>query len=442
MPGRHITDLISLERLQTVQDRFTIATGLAAILVDYRGKPVTSASGFTDFCSTMRQSAEGREGCYNCDAHGGLQAAIRRAPHIYMCHTGLVDFSIPLMIEDEYLGAMMCGQVQLPHEETHSLPTLAVHGPPSLSPQLKELRLRVPVMPMGRIRAAVDTLNELMTNLVNSAHLSESAPESQEPPTPIRAEVTASAPPRPQPVHTTPPPARRLDAVALRRAFSDNDMPRAVALVRQQLDGLFSPSGNATPRIGRELLLTSAQDILAIAEELSRAAASEISHRINQSRARARPQVTRYEADEYLVGLLFCLHSALERNSGQRSMQDLVNRIEHNPTSLLTLNEASEFVHLSTHHVSRLFKAHTGSSFNDFVNNRRMARAQFLLEYTDQPVVRIAADLCFRPANYFSRTFKAATGLTPSEYRRGRREMTCVDAVEGRSAKRTMEEIA
>ena len=49
MPGQLITDLIPLERLQEVQDQFTTAMGMAAILVDYRGKPVTSASGFTDF---------------------------------------------------------------------------------------------------------------------------------------------------------------------------------------------------------------------------------------------------------------------------------------------------------------------------------------------------------------------------------------------------------
>ena len=419
MPGQLITDLIPLERLQEVQDQFTTAMGLAAILVDYRGKPVTSASGFTDFCSTMREDEQGRAGCYSCDAHGGLQAAIRGTSHVYLCHTGLVDFSIPLMAGDEYLGAMLCGQVRLPPEETHSLPTVAVYGPANLSPELRLLRDKVPFMPMSRIRAACETLGALMTTLVTSAHLARpDGGQVQAPPVPIRASLE----PIPSSSRPAAPSVRRLDVVALRRALNDDDLPRAAALVRQQLDGLFAPDDvPRQSRIARHDLHQSAADIWQVAKDLDVDAAAELSHRINQDRARSQTHATRFEAEEQLLGLLFCLHANLEQAQGRRghTVNDLVNRIECHPTAFLTLQAAAEFTSLSPHHLSRLFKAQTHATFVDYVTAKRIQRARYLLHYTDQPVLRIAGELRFRPANYFSRAFKAATGLTPSEYRRG-----------------------
>lgn len=419
MPGQLITDLIPLERLQEVQDQFTTAMGMAAILVDYRGKPVTSASGFTDFCSTMREDEKGRAGCYSCDAHGGLQAAIRGTSHIYLCHTGLVDFSIPLMAGDEYLGAMLCGQVRLPPEETHSLPTVAVYGPANLSPELRLLRDRVPFMPMSRIRAACQTLGALMTTLVTSAHLARvEGGEADAVPVPIRASLE----PIPSTSRAAVASVRRLDVVALRRALSDDDLPRAAALVRQQLDGLFAPDGvPRQSRIARHDLHQTATDLWQVAQELDADSAAELGHRINQDRGRSQTHATRFEAEEQLLGLLFCLHANLEQASGRRghTVTDLVNRIERHPTSFLTLQAAADFTNLSPHHLSRLFKAQTHATFIDYVTAKRLTRARYLLQYTDQPVLRIAAELRFRPANYFSRAFKAATGLTPSEFRRG-----------------------
>lgn len=419
MPGRMITDLIPLEHLQQVQDQFTMAMGLAAILVDYRGKPVTSASGFTDFCSTMRESAEGRAGCYSCDAHGGLQAAIRGGSHMYLCHTGLVDFSIPLMVGDEYLGAMLCGQVRLPAEETHSLPSVAVYGPASLSPELRMLREKVPSMPMSRIRAACDTLGSLMEGMLASAmaNLPEGEPLAE--PTPIRATLAPIPSPAGTPATSS---GRRLDVVALRRALNDEDLPRAVALVRQQLDGLFAPDDlPAQTRIARTALHQTADDLWQVARELDADAATELGHRINQDRARSATHAARFEAEEQLLGLLFCLQAKLELAKGRRShtVTDLINRIERNPTAFLTLQSAAEFTNLSPHHLSRLFKAATHATFIDYVMAKRIQRAKYLLQCTNQPMLRIAAELRFRPANYFSRAFKAATGLTPSEFRRG-----------------------
>ncbi len=112
-----IGNYIDLGVLQNILDNFAKATEISFVTVDYKGTPVTRYSGFTNFCNMLRSHDEYKAICYQCDAHGGLQAAITGRPFIYRCHTGLVDFAVPIMVKGNYLGAILAGQVKV--EENH-----------------------------------------------------------------------------------------------------------------------------------------------------------------------------------------------------------------------------------------------------------------------------------------------------------------------------------
>lgn len=107
-----INEIIDISILQEMQDNFASAFEMAFVTVDYKGIPVTTQSGFTEFCSLGRMDPEFKELCYQCDAHGGLHGAITGKPHIYKCHANLTDFSVPIIYEGNYYGAMMGGQIQ------------------------------------------------------------------------------------------------------------------------------------------------------------------------------------------------------------------------------------------------------------------------------------------------------------------------------------------
>lgn len=410
-----LTQLISIDRLQQVQDQFAVATGFAAILVDYRGKPVTKPSGFTNFCTTIRLDPERQQGCFTCDAHGGFQGAIAGEPHIYICHAGLVDFSVPLMLGDDYLGAMMCGQVRLSDQSTllSILPMPA--GRPRYDEHFSALRADVPVVTMDRVQAVADTLNDLMNTLIVEATLrgERESSESSDDQSQLGATVTKL----PVFAAVDPGSAPRVAIDILRGAFSDDDLPRAVLTVCEHLDELFVDHRS---RVGRGLLKQAEDDIFMLTKETHPDAAQEVSQRISASRSKAQSHIGRFEAQKHLEGLVMCVYAIMERQQARRSrtVVDLVNRLERSPTCFLTLQSAAKFVNLSPHHLSRVFKAQTGSTFTDYVTRKRIDRAMFLLRYTDQPVLRIANDLAFKPANYFSRVFKAYAGVTPSEYRR------------------------
>lgn len=108
----NLKEVIDVNVLQDIQDRLSEITGIAFITVDFKGTPINKYSNFSDFCKRMRSTPEGRKMCYASDAHAGLESAIRQKPYIFKCHAGLVDFSAPIIVNGQYLGAMLCGQVR------------------------------------------------------------------------------------------------------------------------------------------------------------------------------------------------------------------------------------------------------------------------------------------------------------------------------------------
>ena len=51
-----ISDFMDLKKLQSIQDQFSDATGLAAIATDADGNYITEGSNFTDFCMKLLPS--------------------------------------------------------------------------------------------------------------------------------------------------------------------------------------------------------------------------------------------------------------------------------------------------------------------------------------------------------------------------------------------------
>lgn len=73
---------------------------------------------------------------------------------------------------------------------------------------------------------------------------------------------------------------------------------------------------------------------------------------------------------------------------------------------------------VSAEHLCRRFKRCTGQSPLAYLTDRRLQAAMWQLRTTPDPVTAIAHRCGFSELSYFNRRFKAATGLTPTHYRR------------------------
>lgn len=84
----------------------------------------------------------------------------------------------------------------------------------------------------------------------------------------------------------------------------------------------------------------------------------------------------------------------------------------------LSLGKVADRFGLSRSYVSRLFRKYEGTSLGEFLTQRRVTVAAELLRGDRHRSVKEIATFCgFRDQYYFSRVFKASTGLSPTEYR-------------------------
>ncbi|PRR85257.1 PocR ligand-binding domain-containing protein [Clostridium luticellarii] len=104
-------DIIDVKALQDIQDRLTKLVKFPTIIVDINGMPVCKESNFTPFCSLMRSSPKGRKNCILCDSQASFLAMRDKNPRIYTCHTGLMDSTAPIIVNNYYLGGVLGGQV-------------------------------------------------------------------------------------------------------------------------------------------------------------------------------------------------------------------------------------------------------------------------------------------------------------------------------------------
>lgn len=83
----------------------------------------------------------------------------------------------------------------------------------------------------------------------------------------------------------------------------------------------------------------------------------------------------------------------------------------------LNLPEVCEQLGVSVSHFSQVFKGVTGRTFVEYVTEVRIEAAQRLLRERSMHSYQIAPQVGFRDPHYFSRAFKRAAGITPTEYR-------------------------
>ncbi|WP_210452076.1 helix-turn-helix domain-containing protein [Pantoea ananatis] len=83
----------------------------------------------------------------------------------------------------------------------------------------------------------------------------------------------------------------------------------------------------------------------------------------------------------------------------------------------LTLDALATQANLSEYHFARMFRQSLGIAPHQYVMQRRMEKAQQMVQSTSLPLTQIALDTGFSSLSHFSHRFKQVTGLTPSQLR-------------------------
>lgn len=105
------TDLFDLDEIQNLQDKFAAATGVASIITEIDGTPITKPSNFCDFCINVVRSTElGLKNCMKSDAIIG--SANKGGPTVHRCFSGgLIDGGVSILIGEKHIANWLVGQI-------------------------------------------------------------------------------------------------------------------------------------------------------------------------------------------------------------------------------------------------------------------------------------------------------------------------------------------
>ena len=160
-------NFLDIDFFQTLQDRFAEEFGIASIITDVNGVPLTKPSNFTDFCINHVRGCEvGLKKCQFFDAYGGCKAKINKKPIIYPCHAGLIDFASPIIMGDTQVGCFLCGQVLTEKPDENKFRVYAKELGIDEDKYIEALR-KVKILPYERIEYIANFLYKISSKMSN-----------------------------------------------------------------------------------------------------------------------------------------------------------------------------------------------------------------------------------------------------------------------------------
>ncbi len=132
-------------------------------------------------------------------------------------------------------------------------------------------------------------------------------------------------------------------------------------------------------------------------------------------------ELGRYKGSEWLYRFLIALLENLEFSSKKASphVALAIDWMRKNYTKQVNLNDMCNEIEISYPHLSRLFLKEQGLTPIEFITQLRIEHGIHLLLNTDLTIKEIAKRCGYSSANYFTKVYKKAMNVTPSQYRIG-----------------------
>jgi AraC-like DNA-binding protein/mannose-6-phosphate isomerase-like protein (cupin superfamily) len=104
----------------------------------------------------------------------------------------------------------------------------------------------------------------------------------------------------------------------------------------------------------------------------------------------------------------------------RQSFYEAITHLEQHHAEDLRLEDYAKMAYMSPNYFSSTFKLIMGVGFSEFVNRLRIQKAIELLNGSERSITEIIYKVGFNSVGHFNKSFKKATGVTPSEFRRGK----------------------
>ena len=124
----------------------------------------------------------------------------------------------------------------------------------------------------------------------------------------------------------------------------------------------------------------------------------------------------------YIIEIFCLLNRKVIRHSGDteslpENILALKEYIDAHFAEIESVSEVAEHFFYSREYISRLFKKYYDTTVMDYIHELRIAKAKSLIS-EGMPIIDVCFAVGFSSLSTFIRTFRRATDMTPSEYRK------------------------
>jgi AraC family transcriptional regulator len=104
------------------------------------------------------------------------------------------------------------------------------------------------------------------------------------------------------------------------------------------------------------------------------------------------------------------------KSNHHKTIERILEYINGNLSADLTLEKLANAANFNTVYFHKLFKASTGKTPHEYIEERRIKKSVNLLISTDMTLAQIAYECGFSSQSYFSYAFKRRMGASPRDY--------------------------
>lgn len=159
-----IQDFCDMVKFEEIMNNWAKSTGLATVAVGADGEYISECYNFTDFC--IKYTRGSKEGCRRCVKND------QEGKGVYSCHAGLVDFGIPITLEDgTVLGSIIGGQVLPEHPDEEKFRATARELGINEDAYINALQ-KVKVKTREEIEASANLLGDVINMFVRTSYVS------------------------------------------------------------------------------------------------------------------------------------------------------------------------------------------------------------------------------------------------------------------------------
>ncbi len=157
------------EKLKKMLSLMTEISGMSLFFIDYKGEVVVSSGMENGYCAAGKKESSVCRECQMNLALAATKATIKNETLLFQCPEGLVNMAAPVVVNQQYLGALAGGRVRC--EEEAAFPVLA-HGEGRPAKRRKNYN-KIPVLSRKKIEALSELFFSILQEMGEKEELRE-----------------------------------------------------------------------------------------------------------------------------------------------------------------------------------------------------------------------------------------------------------------------------